>query len=90
MFLEYSRSDEEISLSSSTPSSGTFTAKKAMSSGSRQGSEMAFTGNNHFLVQKEISRGTMSTVYYCTGGLALKSMGEEACPDAEVIYRNDL
>ena len=28
-----------------------------------------------FNVIKEISRGTMSTVYYCEGGIALKSMG---------------
>ena len=32
----------------------------------------------------------MSTVYYCGGGIALKSMGEEACADAVAIYKNDL
>ena len=32
----------------------------------------------------------MSTVYYCEGGVALKSMGEEANPDAVAIYQNDL
>lgn len=43
-----------------------------------------------FKVLKEISRGTMSTVYYCEGGIALKSMSEDANPDAVVIYQNDL
>jgi len=32
----------------------------------------------------------MSTVYYCEGGIALKSMGEEVNPDAVAIYKNDL
>jgi len=32
----------------------------------------------------------MSTVYYCEGGIALKSMGEEANLDAVAIYQNDL
>ena len=52
--------------------------------------DMSLAGHNHFRVQKEISRGTMSTVYYCGGGIALKSMGEEALPDAVAIYKNDL
>ena len=90
MFAWETRSEEDISLSSSSPSTGTYTAKNKLSRSSHHGSDMALTGHNHFLVQKEISRGTMSTVYYCTGGLALKSMGEEACPDAVAIYRNDL
>lgn len=42
--------------------------------------------NRRFQVLKEISRGTMSTVYYCEGGIALKSMGAEANPDAIAIY----
>lgn len=49
---------------------------------------------SHFQVLKEISRGTMSTVYYCDGKIALKTMGEEECfsepSDAVIIYRNDL
>mmetsp|Transcript_9713 Transcript_9713/g.13277 ORF Transcript_9713/g.13277 Transcript_9713/m.13277 type:complete len:252 (-) Transcript_9713:952-1707(-) len=32
----------------------------------------------------------MSTVYYCEGGIALKSMGEETNTDAVAIYKNDL
>ena len=36
----------------------------------------------------------MSTVYYCDGKIALKTMGEEECfnepSDAVIIYRNDL
>ena len=32
----------------------------------------------------------MSTVYYCEGGIALKSMSEDANPDAVAIYQNDL
>jgi len=43
-----------------------------------------------FKVLKEISRGTMSTVYYCEGGIALKSMSVDANPDAVAIYQNDL
>lgn len=51
---------------------------------------------SHFQVLKEISRGTMSTVFYCEGAIALKTMGEEGSglsgqvSDAEIIYRNDL
>lgn len=45
---------------------------------------------SQYKVLKEISRGTMSTVYYCEGGIALKSMGEEVNPDAVAIYKNDL
>ena len=49
----------------------------------------------HYTVLKEISRGTMSAIYYCEGGLALKSMGEEEGPewlsaqDSVTIYQND-
>lgn len=43
-----------------------------------------------FKVLKEISRGTMSIVYYCEGGIALKIMSEDANPDAVAIYQNDL
>ena len=32
----------------------------------------------------------MSTVYYCKGGFALKTMDEDANPDAIAIYQNDL
>ena len=32
----------------------------------------------------------MSTVFYCEGGIALKSMGEETNQDAIAIYKNDL
>ena len=46
--------------------------------------------NESFKVLKEISRGTMSTVYYCKGGYALKTMDEDANPDAIAIYQNDL
>ena len=44
-----------------------------------------------FKVLKEISRGTMSTVYYCEGNIALKSMSEEGDvgADAVAIYQND-
>ena len=45
-----------------------------------------------FKVLKEISRGTMSTVYYCEGNIALKSMGDQteaAGADAVAIYKND-
>lgn len=32
----------------------------------------------------------MSTVFYCEGGIALKTMEEDANPDAVTIYQNDL
>ena len=32
----------------------------------------------------------MSTVYYCEGGIALKSMGDEANLNEDKIYLNDL
>ena len=43
-----------------------------------------------FKVIKEISRGTFSTVCYCEGGIALKTMSEQASPQARTIYLNDL
>ena len=54
----------------------------------------SYNSCNEFQVIKEISRGTMSTVYYCEGKIALKTMGEEECfnepSDAVTIYKNDL
>ena len=50
----------------------------------------AHYNTNQFQVLKEISRGTMSTVYYCEGGIALKSMGDEANLNEDKIYLNDL
>jgi len=53
-------------------------------------SDATCNGNEKYKVLKEISRGTMSTVYYCEGGFALKTMDEDANPDAIAIYQNDL
>ena len=62
--------------------------------GSKVAMELGETSDSQsgsqYKVLKEISRGTMSTVYYCEGGIALKSMGEEVNPDAVAIYKNDL
>ena len=54
------------------------------------GTESLSFAENSFRVLTEISRGTMSTVYYCEGGVALKSMGEASNSEAVKIYQNDL
>ena len=43
-----------------------------------------------FKVRKEISRGTMSTVFFCEGDIALKCMGDTLDEYRSAVYENDL
>ena len=65
-------------------------------SNSIQKSDLEPAYAHKFSVVKEISRGTMSTVHYCEGGIALKSMGDADTSSSNdqnaaiAIYKNDL
>lgn len=39
---------------------------------------------------KEISRGTFSTVFYCEGNIAVKTISHDAPRHPTLIYENDL
>ena len=85
-----------------SPFSGGNDIKDSASSRSTGSSESGSTfsaamhSSPDFTVLKEISRGTMSTVYFCEGDVALKCMGEAASMDSSNsseltrIYQNDL
>ena len=86
-----------------SPISGANDNKDSTSCRSTGSSELGSTfsaamlSSPDFTVLKEISRGTMSTVYFCAGDVALKCMGQAASSaepgnssDLTKIYQNDL